>query len=450
MKEKTLFLEKQIECPVCRFGSTYKYPDPDLFEYYQEPETLHKISYRWHDPYFNHYNPFYYHFWNCKRCSYTNTFRIIHEDKLHSEKNLQLAENFSKLKYNESKALKLLTYGLKKTDDDYIKALLQHYLYIFVIENSEDVNTESINIAFSYLRLATLYDENEEINKDINYRKVQDYYHFFSGSYLSFYDENAQRFNDFSTSNYKFSSESKDIFQEIRKEYFSVQTDLEKIKSIHLSLREKMDSLLKNNKNNNIFTNNFLEFSSFYDFLNKIKSRWFKIPLNTEHLIATGCSYLIKAVTSEQLKKNISYYINLIEIIVASYLKINEVIKVIKTYELGIKSLKTYLVALSEKAREMKDSQMNHERLSSIMEKIIEVKAKNEEFIKNRMEYISKYKEEQTKLAIDLISNFEYDNEEQLYRHLERNKIHKEIIEQYVRLKPKQKNRFSFTFFKPN
>ena len=449
MSEKTLFLEKQIECPVCRYGAAYKYPDPELFEYYQDDSSLHKISYRWNDPYFNHYNPFYYHFWNCNRCSYTNTYKIIHEDKLHSEKNLLLAEQFSKLKYNDNKALKLLTYGLKKSNDEYLTAVLQHYLYIFVIENSEDVHAESINIAFNYLRLATLFDEHEEINKDDNYRMVQDYYQFFSGNYLSFFDENAQKFTDFSTNNYKFSSESKEIFEKIKDQYLDIQKSLDNIKTSHLSLRENIDSLLKKNKNNNIFTNTFLEYSSFYDYLNKIKSRWFKIPLNTEHLIATGCSYMIKAVTSEQIK-NFTYQVNLMEIIIASYLKINEVIKTIKTYELGIKSIKKYLVTLSDKAREIKSTQMNHERLSAIKEKIIYLKEKNEEFIKKRTQHINKYKEEQTKLAVELISNYEYDTEEELYRYLERNKIHKEIIEQYVRLKPKQKNRFSFTFFKPN
>jgi len=146
LKPKTPYFEKVVACPVCGEESIHHYLKDRVYVVDKREPDLFISKYHWIDPAYNRFNLYFFYFWHCPFCKFTDERRVFFEKK---KSNYAVRHPLLEL-YNEKASddpvIKHLSQYITYPSPDYFSVLLLHLLatYIQLIPEKNQRNIEKV------------------------------------------------------------------------------------------------------------------------------------------------------------------------------------------------------------------------------------------------------------------------------------------------------------------
>ena len=147
-EDKSPFLIKKAQCPVCKFKSDQRRFKLKIYAEKNIDIDKHIQVYNWIDKDFQNYHPPLYYFWHCPNCYFTESFQDFEDPGKPMWSTFKLLkEDFTRKFQEDPKVEKLVSWLSKGIDYDtmnYTQAIRLHVLAIYIqriLEDEKDVDT---------------------------------------------------------------------------------------------------------------------------------------------------------------------------------------------------------------------------------------------------------------------------------------------------------------------
>jgi hypothetical protein len=161
MAKRNIFIEKQIECPVCKSSVPLRYVNPKLYVAASRESDMHVVSYRWAEDADEPLPPHYYSIWQCPRCLFADLADNI-ENPSGSTKDEQLQQAYLGSDKEKRAVLIELRKLVQEGELTFEGAVSLHLAALLVAELPEADNTNHNRLGRIALRLGWLFREQGE------------------------------------------------------------------------------------------------------------------------------------------------------------------------------------------------------------------------------------------------------------------------------------------------
>lgn len=158
MAKRNIFLDKQIECPVCKSRVPLRFVNPKLFVAASRESDMHVVSYRWAEDVSDPVPPHYYAVWQCPRCLFADLADNI-ENPSGSRKDDYLHEAYLKSDKEKRAVLVELRKLVPEGELEFNGAAAQHLAALMIAGMPETDNVNHDRIGRIALRLGWLFRE---------------------------------------------------------------------------------------------------------------------------------------------------------------------------------------------------------------------------------------------------------------------------------------------------
>ncbi|HUX07018.1 MAG TPA: DUF2225 domain-containing protein [Acidobacteriota bacterium] len=158
MAKRNIFIEKQIECPVCKNRVPLRYVNPKLYVAASRESDMHVFSYRWSDDITDPVPPHYYSVWQCPRCLFADLADQI-ENPSGSLKDDHLHEAYLKSDKEQRAALVELRKLVSEGELGFNGAAAQHLAALIITQMPDSDSVNHNRLGRIALRLGWLFRE---------------------------------------------------------------------------------------------------------------------------------------------------------------------------------------------------------------------------------------------------------------------------------------------------
>ena len=150
-ENKTPFLVKKVQCPVCKFRSDQRRFKLKIYGEKNVDLDKHIQLYNWIDKDFNKYHPPLYYLWHCPNCYFTESFMDFENPGKQLWSNFRILKDiFSEKTQDDPKIEKLVSWLSKGIDYDnmnYVQAVRLHLLANFIqLLPDDELDRDSLKI----------------------------------------------------------------------------------------------------------------------------------------------------------------------------------------------------------------------------------------------------------------------------------------------------------------
>jgi hypothetical protein len=161
MVTRNIFVEQNVQCPVCSVRVPLKYPNPRLYVADTRDTDSRVTTYRWLEGYSDTTVPHFHPVWQCPQCYFAAFNESILNPK--GAKENYLREGFKALPGDAMFWMADLHKLVPKEDMDLQGAFAKHLIAAFAAQLPEVEKRDHAKLARLYLRIAWLYREAEEM-----------------------------------------------------------------------------------------------------------------------------------------------------------------------------------------------------------------------------------------------------------------------------------------------
>jgi len=452
-------IEKIEKCPVCKSEGRHLYLKDSAYHVSSRDVDQFLKSFEWSDPRLSSFHPFYFNYWFCTNCYFT-------EERSHFLKNnavnsgplwQSLVDAYKKASESDV-VIKKLGSNISYPIGDFLSALNLHYLALYIQLLPAEYNRDLRKLARYSHRLAWMFrldNEKSHQNEDqANLQYFSEKFDAFQSNYMntlsSFEDLNNWLETEIATEKKlnhlgwaEYEEQLKNLYKNTSTHFNKIMENIQRYYSLKLEYQKKHGSV-----HNSYLNEPFGEYPHYHAFLQELSQKWSGAP-TTEILALRQTIEHYKAIISSRLMESekmrlFQVYWMLVQLNfhLEEYNEVlsfgrNLIMRAVNFRNAAQRKLKSLEVIKDDRV----DQAAIHKQIKKVSEMIRQVT--------NLMKQTSERKREQeTKLARELYTNHRDMSVEELAALFKQNGISPSVQKIFLEEKKKESKKGIFQIFK--
>ncbi|GAB4336511.1 MAG: hypothetical protein Kow0037_17860 [Calditrichia bacterium] len=457
--QNTYVIEKIEKCPVCKNEGRHLYLKDSAYHVSKRDGDQYVVSFEWADPKLASLHPFYFNYWFCTNCYFT-------EERSHFLKNnsvnvgplwQSLVDTYKKVAETDE-VIRKLGSNINYPIGDFLSALNLHYLALYIQLLPAEYNRDLKKLARYYHRLAWMFRlDNQKSHKnddEVNLQHFSEKFDAFQSNYMN----TLSSLEDFNSWLEKEIETEKKLNHPGWAEYEDQFKNLYKNTSIHLDkIMENIQAyhslkLEYQKKHGNVYNSHLNEpfggYSHYHAFLQELSQKWPGLP-TTEILALRQTIEYYKAIISSRLME--SEKLKLFQIywmVIQLNFRLEEYNEVLSFGRNLIMRAENFKNAAQRKLKSLeviKDDRVDQAAIHKQIKKVSEMIKRVSHILKQAQE---QKREQEIKLARELYTNHRDLSIEELSALFRQNGISSAIQKIFLEEKKKENKKGIFQIFK--